>query len=220
MSLKSFLVSGAMACLAATVLSGCEPPPPVSLVMFLDSSASFAPQRQSTRQFISDMAANLSPHEDRILAFRVASDVHWLYSSEKTSEKKLKEALDSYLTVDVADNGTAYGTALERSVVEAVDAAAKTSRTAVLIMGDGADERSTNGRNVDWEKLPQTFKAFPANARLYFLFVEPRAGDRFREVLRPVLGERLELYTPSASADGTAKNKILDYLRSDNREAQ
>jgi hypothetical protein len=211
---------GAVACLSATVLSGCEAPPPVSLVMFLDSSASFAPQRQSARQFVSDMAANLSPHEDRILAFRVASDVHWLYSNEKTSQKKLNEALDGYLTVDAADKGTAYGTALERSVIEAADASTKTKRTAVLIVGDGANERSSNGRNVDWEKLPQTFKAFPANARLYFLFIEPRAGDRFREALRPVLGDRLELFTPSASADGTAKNKILDYLHSDEREAQ
>jgi hypothetical protein len=220
LSLKSFLAQACVAVAAASALSGCEPPPPVSLVMFLDSSASFERHRGPALQLISDVASNLDPHIDHISAFRVASGVHWLYSSEKTSDKKLKDALNGYLNVNRDDNGTAYGTALEGSIKEAKRVAAGTSRTAVLLIGDGADERSLNGRNVDWEKLPRQFQSFPKNARLYFLFVSPTAGHRFRETLLPVLGDRLALYTPEASTDGTAKNKILEYLKYDSQEAK
>jgi hypothetical protein len=220
LSSKSFLMRGAVACLTAPVLAGCEPPPPVSLVLFLDSSASFERHREPALQLISDVASNLDPHLDHISAFRVASGVQWLYSSEKTSDKKLKDALTGYLSVDHDDNGTAYGTALEGSVAEAQRAPATPSRTAVLLIGDGADERSLNGRNVDWEKLPRQFQTFPKNARLYFLFISPKAGHRFRETLLPVLGDRLALYTPETSTDGTAKNNIIDYLKNSSQEAK
>lgn len=194
------------------LLSGCEEPKPVSLIALLDSSASFEPRRNESLAIVRSVSERLEPQIDKVIAFRVAGEVYWLYDNERPGGKKLMEALGEYVKVATNDRGTAYGTALERGLKEARDVSGKVGRSAVVILGDGADERSSKGANIDWATLPQRFEKFPQNANLFFLFVAPQAGDRFRETLKPVLGERLHLFTPESTNDGTAKRKILDYL--------
>jgi hypothetical protein len=209
-----------IAALAATALSlsackeiqkALEPPKPVSLVFMLDSSSSFSMHRDPAIRVVRSLSNSLEPDVDKLRAFRIAGEVHWLYSGEKTSGKKFSQVLDSYVRVERRDRGTAYGAAFTRGLQELKDLSARSDKTALVILGDGKDERARDA-NMDWKRVPRTYASLPSNAKVFFLFLEPREANRYREAFKPIVGDRFEPFTPVESENGSAEKKILAFL--------
>lgn len=206
--------ASAITLLAMSILStACDPPPdPVNLVVFLDSSESFAPRRQAAIDLVKDLNSQLE-QDDQLYLFRIAGEVDWLYSDVKPTGKKLQEVLGKYVQTQPYDRGTAYGAAFMRGLAETQALAAKDRRTALVILGDGEDEVTARDANIDWKSVPSQYSKFPTNARLFFLFLQPHTGDRFRDAFKPVLGDRFEPFLTEPSIDGTARQKIIQFLR-------
>ena len=193
-------------------LAGCKEPEPVGLIAFLYCSASFELHHGDALQAVRSLNDKLLGQIDWVLAFRLSSEVNWLRDAEKAGSKRLIEALDQNTQVDKEERGTAYGTALTRAVREARTLSPKVARTAVVLLGDGEDERSTRGGNIDWATLPAQYADFPAEAHLFLLYVTPKAGDRLREALKPILKDRLHLFVP-ADSGAAATSTIRNYLQ-------
>ena len=208
MSLPKLVASLAL----MATLAGCKEPDPVGLIAFLDCSASFEPHHGDALQAVRALNDKLLGQIDWVLAFRLSSEVNWLRDAEKAGSKRLIEALEQNTQVDKEERGTAYGTALTRAVKEARALSPKVARIAVVILGDGADERSAQGGNIAWDQLPALYADFPDQAHLFMLYVTPKSGDRLRETLKPSLKDRLHLFVP-ADSGSAATSTIRNYLQ-------
>lgn len=144
---------------------------------------------------------------------RVGQDVYSLYSGAP-NPSKLMSALDEYSHIKPADYGTAYGAAFERAIEEVQIATKKNPKTlsAIIVMGDGADERVEKGGNIDWERLPTQLGKLPKSTILAFLYIDPEPGDRYGQSLRAVFGDRL-IIVPAALVGKKTTPNLLQMMK-------
>lgn len=202
MKLAIYLLALAAALL---ITAGCTPPRPIDVVFILDSSASFTKFRQSAIRTVRKITESLNP-DDRVSIYRLDDAVYNIYSGPPIM-RRLKQALETYSQVKPGESGTAYGAAINRGLEDIQQASIP--QAALIILGDGADELCKGGGNIDWKTLPLAFHSFPASASLAFLYTPPKFGDRYRQALAPVLGDkRLLILAPEFSRNGMAARKI------------
>lgn len=184
-------------------VSACVTPQGVDVVFLLDSSASSAAHRAEAIKFIGSLCRALEPGLDHVKVLRMSRDVYGLYDGDPRS-RNLTAALEEYSQVKPEESGTAYGEALKRGLAEALAASKEGLRPAILVVGDGADEKVAGGGNVHWDQLGRDFADFPGDGRLAFVYIEPKWADRFDKALSGALRERVKFMSPPEAAGDEA----------------
>lgn len=205
------LLLGAFICLTA-----CVEPRPNKVIFMLDSSKSSQEHRNEAIQTVKQIAKRLDSHVDSVVIYKLGEDVYSIYSGSP-KQPKFIEIMDAYAVSKPNEYGTAYGAALKRGLKEIhVDAERKPAegkqapRHTLLFLGDGADETVKSGQNITDEDMKQLINQFPKDGYLGFMYIKPENGDRFRELLYPVLGdERLQIITPVEAKDN---KRVLNNL--------
>ncbi len=196
----------------ASLVGGCSNKEPATVVVFLDSSASFASKRPSAAKVVRDVSVRLRRHlDDRIIIYRLSQRVFNIYSGPPLKQS-LNPLLEAYTGVGGGEKGTAYGLGLKRAVQEAVAVGRGPGRLAMVFLGDGEDEAVRPSDNISWDSLPALTGQIPANAMLAFLFINPQRGDLFRHALSGILGDRLVLLPPELATGPGAVKSICAFI--------
>lgn len=190
---------------------GCNKPQSVTTIFMLDSSLSSANYRLQAIDTVKQMTRRLDSKLDKVVIYKLGEDVYHLYSGEP-KRQKMTEIMDVYAQSKSNERGTAYGMALERGMEEIKVADEQGHRTALVFLGDGADEIVKKGGNLSDKELSILYQKFPENALLSFVYIDPRNGDRFRRALYPVLKERLQIISPIEAEDKKALQKFYEWL--------
>lgn len=199
--------------LGATALGACSPPPPSALIALLDCSASFQPLRAQAVEWLKRAQRELEPRQDSVTVFRLAEDVHWLYGSERQGVRTFAGALEGYLDATPGATGTALGEGLIRGVEEARAAADRKLVAHVVVLSDGEAERGASGANLDESAVRLAYRQFPPQGQLHLLYLHPKAADRLRRLLLPLLGKRLHLHTEEACRQGLGFRDFQESLK-------
>lgn len=194
------------------LISGCTAPPtPVTVVFMLDSSASSARYRSQAIETVKQMTKRLESQRDKVVIYKLGEEVYHLYSGEP-KRQKLTEIMGTYAQSSTSERGTAYGIALQRGLEEMKTASELKHKSALIFLGDGADEKVKAGGNLDEKTLAALYQTYPIDALLSFVYIEPKNGDRFRRALHPVLKERLQIISPVEAEEKKALQTFYKWL--------
>lgn len=172
------------------LLTACEAPQPVDIVIGLDTSASFAHFQPEALQTIKTLSQRLDPHLDRLSLLRMdRRGIRLLREGPAPGFEGIEAVLKDYGNVaDEKLKGTPYRALLERVLQHLPPAEHKPERSSVcLILGDLANE---NSAVLSADFLTGWAKQLPPQTQVAFVGISPRFEAQLTP-LRQVLYDRL-----------------------------
>jgi hypothetical protein len=161
-----------------------------AVIFVVDSSASNLKDLPAQKMVIRQLCSMLDP-EDHIKILRVSEDSYIIYEGSPQSGAEVRKAMEKFTQYDSKEFGTAYGLALKKAFVHALNMHKEGYIPSVVVIGDLENEGSTE-KQIDWNTLPkdvQNVKNQADDFSMMFLYAAPEKLDLVKEKLSPVLGE-------------------------------
>lgn len=172
----------AMLLVSVLIVVSCQAPAPVSLYLLVDTSASFAKQRELALQSAEKLIQRLDPGLDYVYLFRLDRRGAVLISEGHPPRfTALKQVLNQHAqTANDQFKGTPYAQALDRiaSLIPPNQAAS------IVILGDLADEKVSGqaAQPLDSKYLDRWSAKLPPQSHLAMIGIDPR----FEQILDPI----------------------------------
>ncbi len=196
----------------ALLMIGCQPPPPIDLIIGLDTSASFAKAHTQALETIEALSGRLDPGNDRLSLFRMDQQgIRLLREGPAPDLKGLQAVLKAYAgTANSQYKGTPYRLLMQRMRSQ-ID---PKRQTQLVILGDLADETARDSdEHLSADFLQHWAKQLPANSRIAFLDISPRFEEQLIP-LRHSLGERLMIVSAAEeAASQSGRRQILAHIK-------
>ena len=189
------------------LLTACEAPQPVDVVIGLDTSASFAHFQPHALQTIKSLAQRLGPQLDRLSLFRMdRRGVRLLREGPAPNFEGLEAVLKDYgKTADEKLKGTPYRALLER-MLQQLPPSQIQRQSICVVLGDLANE---NAAALSADFLRSWAKQLPPQTLVAFVAISPRFEAQLMP-LRQILYDRLIIVSAAEErASHAGLNQIL-----------
>lgn len=194
------------------LLLACQAPPPVDLIIGLDTSASFAKDRTQALATIEALSGRLDPGRDQLSLFRMDQQgVSLLREGPAPDIRGLRAVLKTYTeTANYKHRGTPYRALMQRMCNQIHPQ----RQSQLVILGDLADEISKDSdAHLSADFLKQWGNQLPANSRVAFLAISPQFEQQLAP-LRKSLGERLVIVSAAEeAASQSGQRRILAQIK-------
>lgn len=163
---------------------------PVCAIFMIDISASNQDQLYKQKNYINTICKTLDP-DDKIKILSISQDSTLIYEGNPQSGSEIRKSLDKYTQLDASAWGTAYGTAMKKSLQYALIMQREGYDPAIIVIGDLENEGDIKGQ-LNWNTLAgnvQRVKKYCPRLSMAFLYAAPSKLDLVKNTLIPVLGE-------------------------------